>query len=45
MFKMATDIIKMECQKLGRKCRIIRQQKVLPYGPRMFKVCIDFEVL
>jgi len=45
MFKTAADIIKMECTKLGRKCRILTQQKVLPYGPRMFKVCIDFEVL
>jgi tRNA (guanine37-N1)-methyltransferase len=45
LFKMATDIIKMECDKLGRRCRIKSQNKVLPYGPRMFKVCIDFEVV
>jgi tRNA (guanine37-N1)-methyltransferase len=45
MFKMAGDVIKMECTKLGRKCRTLKQQKVLPYGPRMYKVCIDFEVL
>lgn len=45
LFKMAVDLIKMECDKLGRKCRILSQNKVLPYGPRMFKVCIDFEVV
>ncbi|RLC36691.1 hypothetical protein DRH29_04025 [candidate division Kazan bacterium] len=44
MFKIGNDVIRMECKKLGRKCRILKQQKVLPYGPRMFKVCIDFEV-
>jgi len=44
MFKMAKDIVKMECDKLGKKCRILSQNRVLPYGPRMFKVCIDFEV-
>ena len=45
LFRMAADIIRMECSKLGKKFRILRQHKVLPYGPRMFKVCIDFEVL
>lgn len=44
MFKMAHDVIKMECGKLGRKFRILKQKKVLPYGPKMYKVCIDFRV-
>ncbi len=44
MFKMAQDIIKMECGKLGRKFRILKQKKVLPYGPRMYKICVDFRV-
>lgn len=44
MFKMAQDIIKMECGKLGRKFRILGQKRVLPYGPGMYKVCIDFRV-
>jgi len=45
MFKMAIDIIKMECTKLGKRCRILSQRRVLPYGPKMYKVCVDFEVL
>jgi tRNA (guanine37-N1)-methyltransferase len=44
MFEMGRDIIRMECRKLGKRCRVLKQRKVLPYGPRMYKVCIDFEV-
>lgn len=45
MFGMGMDVVKTECSKLGRKCRITGQRKVLPYGPRMYKVCIEFEVM
>ena len=44
MFRIGAHIAKMECEKLGRRCRITGQRRVLPYGPRMHKVCIDFEV-
>jgi len=44
LFQNAIDIIKMECKKLGKKARIIKQRNVLPYGPSAFKICIEFEV-
>ena len=44
MFSLAMGLIKMECDKLGRKCKILNKHKVLPYGPRIYKICIDFEV-
>jgi tRNA (guanine37-N1)-methyltransferase len=44
MFTVGKDIIRMECKKLGRKFRILKQKRVLPYRPGMYKVCIDFQV-
>ncbi len=44
LFENALNIVKMECEKLGRRLRIKRQRKVLPYGPSAFKICIEFEV-
>ena len=44
LFQNAIDVAKMECNKLGKKMRIIDQRKVLPYGPSAFKICIKFEV-
>jgi len=42
MFSDAEKRIKKACEKAGVKFRIISRKKVLPYGPRMHKVCIDF---
>jgi len=44
MFRTATDVVKMECRKLGRKCRITGQKAILPYSPGSYKVCIEFSV-
>ena len=44
MFGEAVEVAKSQCGRMGRKCRILGQHKVLPFGPGKFKVCIDFEV-
>jgi len=45
LFKKPEKIIEKECRKLGIKFRVLNRQKVLPYGPGAYKVCIDFQVL
>jgi len=44
MFKEASEIAKDHCKRFGRRCKILGQHKVLPYGPWKTKVCIDAEV-
>jgi len=44
MFQNAIDIVKMECNKIGKKAQIVKQRKVLPYGPGTYKICIEFKV-
>lgn len=41
----ALKLIRAEAKKAGRKVRILGKQKVLPYGPRIWKICIDFQVM
>ncbi len=43
-FQKAEELIKNECKKLGKKYKILNKRKVLPYGPRTYKICIDFQV-
>jgi len=45
LFTGALDIVKKECKKAGKRFRILDKRNVLPYGPRISKICIDFEVL
>jgi tRNA (guanine37-N1)-methyltransferase len=45
LYTKALKIIENECKKAGLKCRILEKRKVLPYGPRIWKICIDFRVL
>ncbi len=44
MFGEAASIAKDHCRRFGRKCRIIGQRNVLPFGPGKCKVCLDIEV-
>ncbi|MFH1978733.1 MAG: class I SAM-dependent methyltransferase family protein [Candidatus Aenigmatarchaeota archaeon] len=44
LFTEPVKLIKEEANKLKRKVRILNKRKVLAYGPRTWKVCIDFEV-
>ncbi len=39
-----TAIIRDEAKKAGRKTRIVNRMKVLPYGPRVWKICVEFRV-
>lgn len=41
LFSAPEKLIKKECEKFRKKLKIINKRKVLPYGPRTFKVCID----
>jgi tRNA (guanine37-N1)-methyltransferase len=44
LFQEAESLVKKAAQKAGRGFRIIQRRKVLPYGPRVFKVCLDIKV-
>ncbi len=44
LFSKPLGIIEKECRKAKRKFRVISRNKILPYGPGTFKVCIDFQV-
>ena len=44
MFGEASRIAKEQCKRLDKKCKILAQHKVLPFGPGKYKVCIDLEV-
>ena len=44
LFSEAEAQAKAACRAEERKCRIMARKKVLPYGPRLWKVCIDFRV-
>ncbi|MBU0530299.1 MAG: class I SAM-dependent methyltransferase family protein [Nanoarchaeota archaeon] len=44
MFSEPVKLMRQACKKQGVKCKILGKRKVLPYGPRTCKVCIDFEV-
>ena len=36
--------VERECEKLGKKCAVLKVKRVLLYGPRTWKVCVDFRV-
>lgn len=42
LYTEALGIIRKEARKAGRKAGVLAKRKVLPYGPRTFKVCVDF---
>jgi len=44
-FEEAESLVVEAAEKLGRKVEVIRRRKVLPYAPRIWKVCLDCMVL
>jgi len=44
LYSDAEALVKKAAKKAGRSIRIIQRRKVLPYGPRVFKVCLDIKV-
>jgi len=45
LWQESVSLVKKAAEKAGRKVRITKKRKVLPYGPGSWKVCIDFRVL
>jgi len=45
LYDKALEHIKNAARKAGKKIRILDKCKVLPYGPRIWKICIEFRVL
>ena len=44
LYGEALEIIKNEAKKAKKKIKVLGKKKILPYGPRLWKVCIDFTV-
>jgi tRNA (guanine37-N1)-methyltransferase len=43
LFSEAEGLVRRAAQKAGRGIKILKRKKVLPYGPRVFKVCLDIK--
>ncbi|MFC1728488.1 hypothetical protein ACFLZ7_03425 [Nanoarchaeota archaeon] len=44
-FKKAEETIKKACKKSKKKCKILKTTKCGQYGPRKYRICVDFKVL
>ncbi|MFH0957035.1 MAG: class I SAM-dependent methyltransferase family protein [Candidatus Aenigmatarchaeota archaeon] len=44
LYAGALKIAKDAAKKAGKKVKILDKRKVLPYGPRVWKVCVEFRV-
>ena len=44
-FDQIADKVKLACEKLGRKCRIIRKVKAGEHAPRVYRVCVDAKII
>ena len=44
LYSNALKMIKKEAKKAKRNVKIANMQRVLPYGPRVWKICIDLQV-
>lgn len=44
LFTKSVEKVKEVANKMNKKVRFIDKRKVLPYGPRIWKICIEFEV-
>lgn len=44
LFQEAEGLVKRAAKKAGRTVKVVERRKVLPYGPRVFKVCLDVKV-
>ncbi|UCD03436.1 MAG: class I SAM-dependent methyltransferase family protein [Candidatus Aenigmatarchaeota archaeon] len=45
LYDGALEIIRKEAKKAKKKVKILDRRKILPYGPRIWKICVDFRVL
>ena len=43
LFSEAEALVRKAAKKAGRPIKILSMRKVLPYGPRVFKVCLDIK--
>ncbi|MCX6814845.1 MAG: class I SAM-dependent methyltransferase family protein [Candidatus Aenigmarchaeota archaeon] len=43
LYSEAEGLVKKAAKKAGRSIKILARRKVLPYGPRVFKVCLDIK--
>jgi tRNA (guanine37-N1)-methyltransferase len=44
LYSECEDLVRESCGEVGKKFKILRRKKVLPYAPRIWKVCLDVEV-
>jgi len=44
LFSKGLKLIEENCKKLDKKFEVLNKRKVLVYGPRKWKVCIEFKV-
>ena len=44
LYSEAEAFVKKAAKKSGRPIKILTRRKMLPYGPRVFKVCLDVKV-
>jgi len=44
LYSEADGFVRRAARKAGRSIKILRRRKVLPYGPRVFKICLDIKV-
>lgn len=44
LFSQALKVIEENVKNLGKKFEVLEKRKVLPYKPKVFKICIDFKV-
>ena len=44
LFKESVRLVKDTARQTNKRVRILNKRKVLPYGPGVWKVCIDFRV-
>ncbi|RLE48094.1 class I SAM-dependent methyltransferase family protein [Candidatus Woesearchaeota archaeon] len=44
-FEMIAEKVRQACLKVGRDCRILRKVKAGEHAPRVYRVCVDAEVI
>lgn len=44
LYSNALKQIEEQTKRLNKKFKVLNKRKVLPYAPRIFKICIDFKV-
>lgn len=45
LYGKALEYVKNAAKKAKRKVKILDKRKVLPYGPRIWKICVEFKVI